>query len=39
MNEPSILYQFMKKYVEIELKSRTEKIIGWVFTIDPVTLR
>lgn len=39
MNDSSSLYEFMKKYVEIELKSRIEKIFGWVFTIDPVTLR
>lgn len=39
MNDPSKLYEFMKKYVEIELKSRTDKQIGWVFTIDPVSLR
>ncbi|RNA39542.1 gem-associated 6 [Brachionus plicatilis] len=37
MNDPSSLYAFMKKYVEIELKSCPDKLIGWVFTIDPVS--
>ncbi|CAF0765142.1 unnamed protein product [Brachionus calyciflorus] len=37
--DPSYLYQHLKKYVEIQLKSRKKETkVGWVYTIDPVSL-
>jgi gamma-glutamylcyclotransferase (GGCT)/AIG2-like uncharacterized protein YtfP len=37
--DPSQLYKLLNEYVDVKLKSGNKHVKGWVYTVDPVSMR
>ena len=44
ISDPSLLFDYLYKYVQVTFKSsnkfvKSKSVFGWVYTIDPVSMR